>query len=129
MRWRVLMAVFGAVPATVLGIGAFMGAIAGGQGLTANWVQSLLLLAWGVLGVAGVVGLWLAVLDRDPRLAVPLTACGLIAAAPLIVGLIVALMVGGPPWLLPVALTPFGFGVAYIVGSVRRRRRRRPADQ
>src|SRR5262245_60795638 len=111
MRWRVLMAVLGALPATVLGGGAFIGAIARGQGLTANWVQSAFLLTWGALGVAGVVGLWLAVLDRDPRLAVPLTVCGLVAAAPLVVGLAGAVFAGGPPWILPLALFPFAFGV------------------
>src|SRR6201988_2611486 len=83
MRWRVLMAVFGAVPATVLGIGAFMGAIAGGQGLKANWVHSARLFAWGGRVGAGVVGLWLAGLDRELLLPMTLTASGLISAMPL----------------------------------------------
>jgi len=122
MRWRMLMAILGALPATVLGVGAFMGAVAGGQGLTANWLQSALLFAWGVLGVAGVIGLWLAALDRDPRRALPLTVCGLIAGLPLVAGLIGAVLAGGPPWILPLALLPFGFGIAYVVVSFRRRR-------
>ena len=123
------MAIFGAVPATVFSAGAVMGAIAGGRGLTANWTQSALLLAWGVLNVAGVVGLWLAVLDRDPRLAVPLTGCGLIAALPLVAGLGFAAVTGGPPWVFLVALSPFVCGLASVVVGVRRWRRRLVADR
>jgi hypothetical protein len=124
MRWRVLMAILGALPATVLGAGAFMGAIAGGRGLAANWMQSALLLAWGGLSVAGVVGLWLAVLGRASRVAVPLIVCGLVAALPIVAGLMIETVAGGPPLILLPALCPFVCGVVYVVVTVRRRRSR-----
>ena len=123
------MAVLGALPSTVLGVGAFMGAIAGGRGLTANWMQSALLFTWGALGVAGAVGLWLGVLGRDSRLAVALTVCGLIAALPLVAGLVMEAVAGGPPLLLVLALSPFVCGVVYVVIIVRQWRRRRAPGQ
>jgi hypothetical protein len=117
----VLAAILGALPATALGVLAFMGVIAGSQGFTRDKTGAALFLVWGVLGVAGAAGLWLGALGRDPRSAIPLTVCGLIAAAPLVAVGLAAAFVGEPSWLL-LAIFPFGIGAVYVIRGVRRRR-------
>jgi hypothetical protein len=132
MRWRVLMAVLGAVPATMDVVGSILSYVSMQGIMPTSWL-------WlsgfrSVLEVAGVVGLWLAVMDREPRLAVPLTMCGLIVALPTMIGLIS--MIGTPYFLAPYALlplvlflmlSPFVCGLAYvIVGAPRWRRRPSP---
>jgi hypothetical protein len=124
MTWRVLAVTLGALPATALGVVAFMGVIAGSQGFTRDRTQAAMFLLWGVLGVAGVIGLWFAVLGQAPRWALPLTVCGLIAAVPLVALGLAAAIVGEPSWLL-LALPPFALGTVYVVGGARGRRLRR----
>jgi hypothetical protein len=72
MWWRVIAAFLGALPATALGVMASMAVVAGSQGFTTDMTLATLFVGWGLLGVAGVVGLWLATLGRSPRVAVPL---------------------------------------------------------
>ena len=77
-----------------------------------------LFVGWGLLGVAGVVGLWLATLGRSPRVAVLLIVCGLAAIAPFVaMGLQEALM--GELSSLLLTLLPFGVGVAFVVRRFR----------
>jgi len=61
MWWRALAAIFGALPATALGVMAFAALIAGSQGFAADTFLAALFFVWGALGVVGVVGLWLAI--------------------------------------------------------------------
>jgi hypothetical protein len=97
------MAVLGALPATFNVVGSILTYVSM-QGIMPTW--SLWLSGFrSVLEVAGVVGLWLAVMDREPRLAVPLTMCGLIVALPTMIGLIS--MIGTPYFLAPYALYPW----------------------
>jgi hypothetical protein len=119
MSWRVLGVLFGALPATLLGIVAFMSVIAGSQALVRNDSGAWFFLAWGALGVAGVVGLWLASVSRRSWVAIVLIACGLIAVVPLVWAAVAAALVGAPSWLLLV-LFPFGIGVAYVIDGLRR---------
>jgi len=70
MRWRVLGVVFGALPATLLGIFAFMSVIAGSQALARNDSGALPFLVWGALGVAGVTRLWMAAISRRSWVAI-----------------------------------------------------------
>jgi hypothetical protein len=119
VRWRVLGVIFGALPATLLGILAFMGAIAGGQVLSRNDPFGVFLLVWGALGVAGVIGLWLAAVGQRSWVALALVACGLVAVAPLVWAAVVQTLVGAPSWLLLVIL-PFGIGAAYVIDGLHR---------
>jgi hypothetical protein len=119
MRWRVLGVIFGALPATLLGILAFMGVIAGSQALARNDSGALFFLVWGALGVAGVLGLWLAAVSQRSWVALALVACGLVAVAPLVWAAVAQTLVGAPSWLLLVVL-PFGIGAAYVIDGLRR---------
>jgi len=110
MWWRVWAALMGVLPATALGVMASMAVIAGSQGFATDKTLAALFLGWGALGVAGVVGLWLATLDRNPRLATPLIVCGLMAVAPLVVRGLAEALVGEASSLL-LTLFPFGVGV------------------
>ena len=118
MRWRLLGVVFGALPATLLGILAFMGVIAGSQALAQNNSGAWFFLVWGALGVAGVIGLWLATVSQRSWVAIGLVACGLIAAAPLVRAAVAETFVGAPSWLLLVVL-PFVIGGAYVINGIR----------
>src|SRR5215470_4003929 len=73
MWWRALAAIFGALPATALGVMAFAALIAGSQGFAADTFLAALFFVWGALGVSGAVGLWLTILEQTPRLAGSLT--------------------------------------------------------
>ena len=118
MWWRVLAAFLVAVPATALGVMAFMAVVAGSQGFATDVTLATIFVGWGLLGIAGVVGLWLATLGRSPRVAVPLIVCGLAAIGPFVVmGLQEAFMGELSPLLL--TLLPFGVGVALVVGHFR----------
>ena len=118
MWWRVMAAFLGALPATALGVMACMAVVAGSQGFATDMILATLFVGWGLLGVAGVVGLWLATLGRSPRVAVPLIVCGLAAIAPFVaMGLQEALM--GELSSLLLTLLPFGVGVAFVVGRLR----------
>ena len=98
-----------------------MAVVAGSQGFATDVTLATLFVGWGLLGISGVVGLWLATLGRSPRVAVPLTVCGLAAIAPFVVmGLQEAFM--GELSLLLLTLLPFGVGVAFVVGHFRGRR-------
>ena len=120
MTWRVLAAILGALPATALGVIAFMGVTAGIHGFTQYNAGAAVFLVWGSLGVAGVAGLWLAALGQDSRSATVLIVCGLIAAAPLVALGLIAASASEPSWLL-LAVLPFCVGVAYLIGTFRRR--------
>jgi hypothetical protein len=126
MRWRVLAVVFGALPATLLGILAFMGVIAGSQGLPRNPAGAWIFLVWGALGVAGVIGLWLAAVGERSSVAIALIACGLVAATPFVWAAVEEGLAGGPSWLLLTVL-PFGIGAAYIIDALRRSSLWRPS--
>ena len=119
MRWRVLGVIFGALPATLLGILAFMGIIAGSQALARNDSGALFFLVWGALGVAGVLGLWLAAVSQRSWVALALVVCRLVAVAPLVWAAVTQTLVGAPSWLLLVVL-PFGIGAAYVIDGLRR---------
>jgi hypothetical protein len=119
MSWRVVGVVFGALPATLLGILAFMSLIAGSQALARNVSGAWPFLVWGALGVAGVIGLWLAALSQRSWVAIALVACGLVAVAPLVWAAVAAALVGSASWLLLVVL-PFGIGAAYVIDGLRR---------
>ena len=64
--WRPLTIVFGALPATWLGVFAAMGVLAGALMLIANIMSldffgalgSLLIFAWSLLGLYGAISLW-----------------------------------------------------------------------
>jgi hypothetical protein len=119
MRWRVLGVIFGALPATLLGILAFMGVIAGSQALARKDSGALFFLVWGALGVAGVLGLWLAAVSQRSWVALALVVCGLVAVAPLVWAAVTQTLVGAPSWLLLVVL-PFAIGAAYVIDGLRR---------
>jgi hypothetical protein len=110
---------FGALPATLLGILAFMGVIAGSHARARNNSGAWFFLVWGALGVAGVIGLWFAAVSQRSWVAMALVACGLIAAAPFVWAAVAEIFVGAPSWLLLVVL-PFGIGAAYIIDGSRR---------
>jgi|SRR2546426_358485 len=83
--YRALVVLFGALPATVLGslaIGVMFGGL---RSLASGEFSGVLFFVWGVLGLAGVAGLWLAVIE-GPHAggAASLIACGVIAEAVLI---------------------------------------------
>jgi len=83
--YRSLVALFGALPATVLGSLALGVTFGGLRMLISAELSGGLFLIWGALGLAGVAGLWLAVLEGPhSRGAAFLIACGLIADAVLI---------------------------------------------
>jgi hypothetical protein len=125
MRWRVLVAIFGAVPATALGVMAFLGLIYGGGMIVRVELSGALLVVWFVwcsLGVLGVVGLWLAALGRDVRPVTLLLGCGLVADGPLVAVLAVALAAGELSWLpVLVVLPPFIVGAVCLVAGIRGR--------
>jgi hypothetical protein len=127
MWWRALAAIFGALPATALGVMAFAALIAGSQGFAADTFLAALFFVWGALGVAGVVGLWLAIFEQTPRLAGSLTACGLIAVAPVVALAFAEAFAGQASWLLLTVL-PFGVGAVLLVGTFRKLRRRRATN-
>ena len=122
MKWRVVSVVFVALPATLLGILASMGVIAGSQALSRNDSGAWLVLLWGGLGVAGVIGLWLAAVGQRSWVAIALVACGLIAAVPLVWAAVAESFGGAPSWLLLVVF-PFGIGAVYVVDGLRRTQR------
>jgi hypothetical protein len=126
MKWRVVSVVFGALPATLLGILAFTGVIAGSQALARSDSGAWLFLPWGALGVAGVIGLWLATLSRRSWVAIALVGCGLIAVTPFVWAAVAQGLAGSPSWLLLVVL-PFGIGAAYIIDGLRQSLPRRTA--
>src|SRR2546425_12648923 len=83
--YRALVVLFGGLPATVLGslaIGVMFGGL---RSLASGEFSGVLFFVWGVLGLAGVAGLWLAVIE-GPHAggAASLIACGVIAEAVLI---------------------------------------------
>jgi hypothetical protein len=119
MRSRVLVAVLGALPATALGVVAFLGVICGGRMIVRVDLTGALLVVWGGLGVAGVAGLWLAALGRDARPAIVFVVCGLIADGPLAVVVAAALATGELSWLPVFILPPFFVGLVYVVARLR----------
>jgi hypothetical protein len=122
MRWRALVAIFGAVPATALGVMAFLGLIYGSGMIVRVELSGALLVVWCGLGVTGVVGLWLAALGRDVRPVTLLLGCGLVADGPLVAVLAVALAAGELSWLpVLVVLPPFIVGAVCLVAGIRGR--------
>ena len=121
MTGRVLATILGALPATALGVIAFMGVAAGFQGFTRDKAGASLFVVWGGLGVAGVAGLWLAALGRDSTSATVLTVCGLIAATPLVASGVMVASAGELSWPLA-AVLPFSVGVVHLVRTLHRRR-------
>lgn len=121
MRWRVVVAILGALPATALGVVAFPSVIYGSRMIVRVELSGALLVLWGSLGVAGIAGLWLAALGRDARPASVLLACGLIADAPLVAVVTVTLVVDGLSWLPVLVLSPFIVGMVCLVRGLRGR--------
>ena len=119
--WRSLI-VLGALPASVLASFA-VGVIFGGiRSLASAEPSGALFVTWGILGIAGAAGLWLAAIERAlSRGAAVLIGCGLAADAAL-VGLPLAssplsipLRLRSPDityWLLIVL--PFSVGAVYV---------------
>jgi|SRR5215470_995847 len=136
--YRVLVTLFGALPATALGSFALGMAFGGLRMLTGAEFSGGLFAIWGLLGLAGVAGLWLAVLEGPhSRGAAGLIVCGLIAEAVLI-GLMVfgdlqraAHVVAAPSGSLRtieivsclVGFSPFMVGAMYIAQCFVSRRR------
>jgi hypothetical protein len=119
---RLLIVVFGALPASVLGSFAVGVGFGGFRGLGSFEISGALFVGWTLLGLTGVGGLWLAaILGPGSRTAAGLIACGLAADA-------VLLGVAAANWASPaspgagtldrayVALlsVPFLVGAAYI---------------
>jgi hypothetical protein len=121
MRWRILVAVLGALPATALGVVAFPSVIYGSRMIVRVELSGALLVVWCSLGVAGVAGLWLAALGCAARPATALLACGLIADAPLVAVVAVTLAAGELSWFPVLVLPPFIVGMACLVRSLRGR--------
>jgi hypothetical protein len=82
---RLLIALVGALPATVLGSFA-IGVVYGGIRMLATAEPGGLLLAtWGLLGIIGVAGLWLAAISGPGSIVASLLiGCGLAAEAVLV---------------------------------------------
>ena len=125
---RLLILLFGALPATVLGTLA-IGITAGGlRSLASAEISGFLIFAWGLLGVVGVAGLWLAVLvGLGSPVASRLIACGL-AADTVLFFLILRNAAAAPPVAISgrdaaafsLLTLPFLVGVAYICHALRR---------
>jgi len=82
---RAFVALFGALPATILGSLAAGMSFGGLRSLLGLELSGGLFFMWGALGLAGVAGFWLAVIEGPhSRGAAPLIVCGLIADAALI---------------------------------------------
>ena len=77
---RLLIVVFGALPASVLGSFAVGVAFGGFRTLGSFEISGALFVGWALLGLTGVAGLWLAaILGPGSRTAAGLIACGLAA--------------------------------------------------
>jgi hypothetical protein len=121
MRWRVLVAILWALPATALGVVAFPSVIYGSRMIVREELSGALMVVWCSLGVAGVAGLWLAALGHAARPATVLLACGLIADAPLVAVVAVTLARGELSWFPGLVLPPFIVGMVCVVRSLRGR--------
>ena len=131
---RLLIVLFGALPASVLGSFAVGVAFGGLQNLAGAEVSGALLIVWGLLGLTGLAGLWLAALiGPGSPVASGLIACGLAADAALLC-LVLARVDSAAPsplfsfdsaYVLLLAL-PFLVGVAYICHAVLHARRANP---
>jgi hypothetical protein len=134
--WKSLIEVLGALPATVLASFA-AGVIFGGiRSLASAEPSGALFVTWGLLGIAGAAGLWLAAIEGAlSRVAAVLIGCGLAADA----ALVALPLVGGPQsvpfrlrspgityWLLTVL--PFSVGAIYV-GRVLFRKRQTGAGR
>ncbi len=65
--WRSVIVILGALPASVLGSFA-IGVIFGGiRSLASAEAVGALFVAWGILGIAGAAGLWLAAIELSTR--------------------------------------------------------------
>src|SRR5262245_56160436 len=128
--WR-LTALIGALAASVLGSFAVGVAFGGLQSLARAEASGSLFLLWGLLGLAGVAGLWLATLVGPGSLAAAgLIGCGLAADAVLVLligkdALSVAPIVpsGFDAAYAALVTVPFLVGTAYICHAVVRGRR------
>jgi hypothetical protein len=120
--WRSLIVILGALPASVLASFA-VGIIFGGiRSLVRAELSGALFVTWGILGVAGAGGLWLASIEGPrSRVAAVLVGCGLAADAvlvglPLVSGpLSVPFRLRSPDityWLL--TILPFSVGAIYV---------------
>jgi hypothetical protein len=128
---RFLIALFGALPASVLG--SFAGGVTFGglRSLASVEASGSLFMVWGLLGLIGLAGLWLAVLvGPGSSVASALIACGLAADAVLFFPVLTNAASGTPvtPSSLHAAYVllltlPFLVGVAYICHAVLRARR------
>jgi hypothetical protein len=125
---RFLIALFGALPASVLG--SFAGGVTFGglRSLASVEASGSLFMVWGLLGLIGLAGLWLAVLvGPGSSVASALIACGLAADAVLFFPVLTNAASGTPvslhaAYVLLLTL-PFLVGVAYICHAVLRARR------
>jgi hypothetical protein len=128
--WR-LTVLIGALAASVLGSFAVGVAFGGLQSLARAEASGSLFLLWGLLGLAGVAGLWLATLVGPGSLAAAgLMGCGLAADA-----ILVFLICTNAPSVAPIILSgfdaayvalvtvPFLVGAAYVCHAVVRARR------
>jgi hypothetical protein len=108
------VAILGALPATVLGSFALGMVFGGFRNLASGDMRGALYAAWGLLGLAGIAGLWLAVI-KGPRsvVAAVLIGCGLVAAAIVVSFPPLSLRHAGVGGWLVVAL-PFAVGAVYL---------------
>ena len=85
VAFRLLIALVGALPASVLGSFAVGVAYGGMRMLASAEPHGLLLVTWALLGIAGVAGLWLgAITGPGSNVAAALIGCGLAAEIVLI---------------------------------------------
>ncbi len=122
--YRALVALFGAVPATVLGSLAAGVTFGGLRALASADLSGGVFMVWGALGLAGVAGFWLAAIEGPfPRGAAWLIGCGLIADAVLIGLTVRGGLSSGMPLRLTttevvyclLAVSPFVVGALYVV--------------
>src|SRR5262245_51299299 len=128
---RLLIALFGALPASVVGSFAVGVTFGGLRSLARAEISGSLFVVWGLLGLLGLAGLWLGVLvGPGSPAASGLIACGLAADAVLLV--LVVTNTAPAALVDPVGLDaayvllltlPFLVGAAYICHAVFRARR------
>jgi hypothetical protein len=124
---RLLIVILGALPASLLASFAVGVAGSGARSLASAEPSGALFMAWGILGIAGTAGLWLAVIEGPaiegpfPRIAAVLIGCGLAADAvllgvPLFHGALSARFLRGPEDIIYWGLTvpPFVVGAVYV---------------
>jgi hypothetical protein len=103
-----LIVVFGALPATILGLYAVMLLMVGLRGVVAGSAEAWAIVTWGGAGVWGSVALWLAAFRTPGKWLAAGLVGGCVAAVPLV--LMVALQFGGIAdgmWLVSLSVLAF----------------------